>query len=134
MIKSGLTTVIVIAMMSAMTAHAQTGNPMITRMDKNADGKIDADEFTAERLKLFRSADLNRDKTVLIEEATTYFTGIAPADDPKTIRRIGDFKSADADNDGKVTEAEFSAVAKSDFAKRDKNADGYITEDEMMRR
>lgn len=52
---------------------------------------------------------------------------IAPADDPKTVKRIAEMAAGDANADGKVTFEELTAYNLAAFKKRDENADGFIT-------
>jgi Ca2+-binding EF-hand superfamily protein len=46
----------------------------------------------------------------------------------------GIFERADADNDGSVTREEFSAARTGQFAKLDRNSDGYIDSNDVPKR
>lgn len=102
----------------------------LAKMDANGDGKLSPAEFAADRAKVHKMLDADRNGRVSAQEATAFYVKIAPAEDPKTVKRIADITSADTNGDG-TTVDELVAVRTADFARRDKNGDGFITGDEV---
>jgi len=94
---------------------------MMMRADTNADGKISREEFTAVMDQRFARLDKNGDGFITADEVSDM-----PARGPG-----GGVMAADADHDGKVSHAEFTALATARFARLDTNGDGQITPDEM---
>ncbi|ESQ79243.1 hypothetical protein AEYBE204_09545 [Asticcacaulis sp. YBE204] len=97
------------------------------KFDKDGDGKVSLAEWSADRAGLFKKVDANTDGAITLDEAIAYYIKAAPADDPKTQKRIDSVMTADANADGKVTRDELVAVAATDFKTRDADGDGFIT-------
>ena len=94
---------------------------MMMRADTNGDGKVSLAEFTAVMDQRFTRLDKNGDGFITADEMSDM-----PNRGPG-----GGVMAADADHDGKVSHAEFTALAAARFAKLDANGDGQITPDEM---
>jgi len=73
---------------------------MMMRADTNGDGKISRDEFTAMSDQRFARLDKNGDGFITADEASD-MQGRGPG---------GGVMAADADHDGKVSHAEFTAT------------------------
>ena len=97
------------------------GGGMMMRADTNGDGKISQAEFLAMSEQRFSRMDKNGDGFITADEIGD-MGGRGPG---------GGVMAADTDHDGKVSHAEFIALAKARFAKLDANGDGQITPDEM---
>lgn len=116
-----------------LAGPALAGEPLnggLARIDKDGDGKVSPAEWTTERAGLFKKLDADRDGKLTLDEITQFYLKAAPADDPKTQKRIDSVTAADADGDGKVTLAEITALADREFKARDKDGDGFITGDD----
>jgi hypothetical protein len=95
---------------------------VLTRVDADKDGKISKAEFDAEGSTMFKRMDKNSDGKIASDEMPQRHGG----------RFAGHmFDRADADHDGKVTKAEFTAAGDQMFQKMDKNGDGAIEKDEV---
>lgn len=114
-------------MVMGTTVSAQALPDHLAKMDKDGDGKLSPEEWVRDKPSLFKRIDTNGDKALSKDEIEKFYVAIAPADDPKTIKRIADMAAADANADGKVTLEELTAYNLAGFKKRDKNADGFIT-------
>ncbi|MEO6214535.1 MAG: EF-hand domain-containing protein [Sphingomonas sp.] len=97
------------------------GAGMMMRADTNGDGKISRAEFAAISEQRFTRMDKNSDGAVTADELGD-MAGRGPG---------GGVMAADTDHDGKVSHAEFTAMATARFARMDANSDGEITADEM---
>jgi Ca2+-binding EF-hand superfamily protein len=130
----------------AGAALADKGQGMFGRADTNGDGFVSKEEFAAGRDKMFTRLDANGDGAVdqaEIDKAREAWhqrkaekaqaDGATQADKPKRERK-GFLSRIDADNDGKVTTAEFAAAGDRMFAKFDANGDGKLAQDEMPKR
>jgi Ca2+-binding EF-hand superfamily protein len=94
----------------------------LMQADANGDGRITKDEIRAQRLTIFARMDVNSDGVVNVEDRPAAAEGQA-----KTKRRRGgDYARFDADNDGKVTQAEFVDRDYDGFDRLDANKDGAI--------
>ncbi len=129
---------------------------MFDYLDKNADGKLSADEIPEGRPMLevlMKRGDRDGDGSLSREE---FITGInvlrslqpgqppagngPPATGPAgqqprpgvdKQRLVQRFSQMDADHDGKVSREEFDAARKARFAKIDSNGDGYLEAGEI---
>lgn len=131
------TLVALAAILSAGASMALAGEPLnggLAKIDKDGDGKVSPAEWTTERASLFKKLDADRDGKLTLDEITQFYLKAAPADDPKTQKRIDAVTAADAgpdgNGDGKVTLAEITALADREFKGRDKDGDGFITGDD----
>jgi len=97
------------------------GGGMMMRADTNGDGKISRAEFAATSEQRFARMDKNSDGAITADELGD-MAGRGPG---------GGVMAADTDHDGKVSHAEFTALATARFARMDANSDGEITADEM---
>lgn len=84
--------------------HQRAPKKMMERFDKNGNGVLEFSEIPKKRLERFRAADLDKNKSLTVEELKAY----------RLVKRTE-----------KLTRA---------FAKRDANHDGYLTEDEVGKR
>jgi len=115
------------AALAGQAAPADQGTPagrgagMMMRADTNGDGKISRAEFAAMSEQRFTRMDKNGDGAVTADELGD-MAGRGPG---------GGVMAADTDHDGKVSHAEFTAMATARFARMDTNSDGEITADEM---
>ncbi len=82
-------------------------------LDANDDGAVDATEFDAYMVAAFKTIDKNGDGYVTLVEATGYLS-------PEQ------FAAANTNGDDGLSEAEFVAVAKADFARADLDKDGKL--------
>ncbi|MEP7004494.1 MAG: hypothetical protein ABI810_00825 [Sphingomonas bacterium] len=91
------------------------------RADTNGDGTISRAEFTAQAEARFARMDKNGDGFITADEMSG-----------RSGRGLGGgLMSADTDQDGKISRAEFMAQSTERFAKLDTNGDGKISGDEM---
>lgn len=85
----------------------------LAALDSNNDGAVDATEFDAYMVAAFGSIDKNGDRHITLVESEGFMT-------PEQ------FAAANTNGDGGLSEAEFIAAAKSDFAKADLDQDGKL--------
>lgn len=119
-----------VASTTAASAQSRALPDYMAKMDSNRDGKVSLEEFSVDTPRVFKMLDANRNGLVTREEAATFYTKNAPADDPRTIKRIGDVTAADANGDG-TSLAEMAAARAAAFRQRDKNGDGALTADDF---
>ena len=105
---------------AAIAQDRMGGGGMMQRADTNGDGSISRAEFIAQSDQRFARLDKNGD-------------GKLTADELAGGRGMGGrgMTGADANGDGVITRAEFTAQAEDRFAKLDANHDGQISADEM---
>jgi len=82
--------------------EVQRAYEFLYKLDKNKDGKLDADELKAGRETMFKQ------------------------------RVEGLIKRLDADKDGKISKTEARGMVKEHFDQLDKNKDGFVDRDELM--
>jgi Ca2+-binding EF-hand superfamily protein len=104
-------------------------------LDADGDGKLTKAEIDAARGKpmLLLIADADKDGAVTKEELARAF---AARGDAHRRGAVGEriFAALDADNDGKISAAEWQAAGERRFARLDRNKDGAVTADEVTRR
>jgi Ca2+-binding EF-hand superfamily protein len=123
-------------------------------LDRNADGKLTADEIPSERKSMFERAvqfgDRDGDGALTEAEFTQVVAAVrkrqqrqeseekSPAADPPTKQRSRGSRQTDrlsrldSDHDGKVSFEEFSGQEKRRFARIDANQDGYLDREEIQ--
>jgi len=110
-------------------ARQQQATSMFSRLDKNNDGSLDAAELGRKGARLL-AADKDGDGKVTLQELTDWLAAQAAA---RTARRqtrqqlLTAFKAADADNDRKLSAAEWPAGAAATHAVVDADSDGSVT-------
>ena len=109
------------AAIASQDAPRGRGGGMMMRADTNGDGNISRTEFTAQAEARFARMDKNGDGFITADEMNGR-GGRGPG---------GGLMSADTDQDGKISRAEFMAQSSERFAKLDANGDGQISGDEM---
>ena len=116
------------------------------RMDTNRDGKLDRADRTARRAAMFDRIDADRNGQISRAEFDApRRPGAGNADDRSGMRmRVGRGGghghrgammmrgAADANHDGAITQAEFSAAAQQRFDRADANHDGRVTREERQ--
>ena len=109
-----------------------SGSPELTLIDGNNDGAINADEAAAYLEWMFRRRDINGNGTLSPREfAAVEKTG--PNDTNKArmrseSRRIARYwAGTDTNGDGRVTKAEFMALAERRFTEMDANGDAKVS-------
>lgn len=110
------------------------------RMDANGDGAINQQDRQARVAEHFAKLDTNSDGSLSLEEFSARSKGHGKMrGDKDGMGRMGHRghgghgmmgKMADADNDGQVTAAEFTASALARFDQADANNDGTVTKEE----
>ena len=109
-------------------------HPMFEAMDANKDGKVTADEFTAQGAefakKRFAAIDANSDGKITEDEFKAANDKHPGASDKRPA-----FKDLDKNGDGAITQDEMSAGGKDRmmerFKKLDANGDGSLTKEEV---
>ncbi|MEO6214536.1 MAG: hypothetical protein ABIO86_00780, partial [Sphingomonas sp.] len=109
------------AAIASQDAPQGRGGGMMMRADTSGDGNISRAEFTARAEARFARMDKNGDGFVTADE----MSGRGGRG------RGGGLMSADTDQDGKISRAEFMAQSTERFVKLDANGDGHISGDEM---
>jgi Ca2+-binding EF-hand superfamily protein len=121
----------------------QRSTQMFGRMDANSDGVLNAADREAVRRKAFDSVDTDKDGTISFAEfearrgdrnqtraergAASGERGFGRRGGP---RSPGMARAADADQDGTVTQAEFTTAALARFDRADADKDGTISLEE----
>jgi Ca2+-binding EF-hand superfamily protein len=136
------------ATISAYAQQPTADAALFTRLDANNDGRLTAQEVTADDRRLFerllRKADANRDQALSRDEFLAGLTNSQP-EKPIEEKQPAELPGADAirwlllsmdtDRDGSITEAEVPANFKPAFqtlvAQIDRNEDGQIARQEL---
>ncbi|CAN7181961.1 hypothetical protein LJR225_000450 [Phenylobacterium sp. LjRoot225] len=128
-------------------AHAASHNrdTFIREQDRNADGKVSKDEFSAGRAQEFARMDANHDGGLTREEYVEDFkTRLAaklptlPAErrEEQRVREMRQvevrFGILDSDKSGKITPPEFDHSGWMMFARHDTNKDGAVGADDPI--
>ncbi|HEX7800609.1 MAG TPA: EF-hand domain-containing protein [Asticcacaulis sp.] len=132
-----------LALGSSLAARAQEPPPRpdFAALDANHDGRLDLSEFTAPmqaRAKaVFDRMDAKHDGVVTESEFNAFRPENGPPRDgpprmgPLRMGPPPDFRSLDANGDGKINFAEFSAREKARFDRLDANHDGVLEPAEL---
>lgn len=95
------------------------------RLDRDGNGRIDAEEFKAGGKFVFGKMDVDGDGIITMAEL----------EDHERAERIAKrFERMDADADGKVTTGEFAQAGAKLFQRLDENEDGYLSKGELEKR
>jgi len=119
-------------------AHEQRGGAgLIKHLDKNADGKLSKEEAPERMRGHFDEIDANKDGQIEEQELQAMrqqHGGAAHAQGQNPGGRRGGMmmKGLDANNDGKISQAEFTARIPQWFARADANGDGAVTREELQ--
>lgn len=108
-----------------LAAGAKEGD-LVTRFDKDGDGRVSRDEFPPEHLAKFDKLDRNADGFVDAEEMAKVKGKAA-----KGGGRADIVKKLDRNGDGKISRDEFPQAKIQAFDRLDANGDGAITPDEL---
>jgi hypothetical protein len=113
------------------------------RVDRDRDGRLSRDEFTAARHRLFRAADIDRDDQLAFVEYELFIVlervgwtdrnaseHIELSELRDSLARI--FQQLDADQDGKLTETEAAYLQPKTFARFDTDQDNALTLEETI--
>lgn len=116
---------------------------MFARMDVNGDGKIDQADREARRTQRFDRMDTNKDGQISREEFANVRRGGGDKTEAKA--KAGNrhhkrghrgggkmMRMADTNNDGVISQAEFTAAALKHFDTMDANKDGRVTKEERQ--
>lgn len=101
-------------------AVGYTAEDNFNKVDANNDGKISKKEYFDAVKRIFDKVDKNKD-------------GVLTRDELKAIDKIDAkkfMKGEDINNDGKISEEEFTRAAEKRFKFLDKNNDGFIDQKE----
>lgn len=114
-----------------------TKGGMMQHMDKDGDGAISKQEFTAFHEEKFKALDVNQDGKITNEEMASLHHGMHG--DNKTAHQMNferHFDAADTNHDGALSKEEAREGMPMLFARfdeKDANKDGKISKDEVMR-
>jgi len=101
---------------------------MFQKFDIDKDGKISREEFSVKHAKNFARLDTDKNDSLSLDE----FKGSCK-NERCTQMKTKKFSKLDKDSNGSVTKGEFVGVLKV-FDLRDRNKDGYLSEDEFPSR
>jgi Ca2+-binding EF-hand superfamily protein len=105
------------------------GNRILKALDQNGDGAISREEVLTLRADIFARIDADSSGTVTQAEIAA---AEAAAQERRQALRAGDVWAQDADGDGQLSLAEFTAATPG-FDRADSNADGVLSGDEINR-
>ena len=128
-----LSTVLLASAVEAQSDRAPNRGGLFGALDRNGDGKIDADEIDLAVASL-RKLDKNKDGEITREEMGFSFQR---GGGQSTRRGFQGFASLDKDGDGKISKEEAPERMKERFDRMDANGDGFIDkkeQEEIMRR
>lgn len=111
----------------------------IQMQDRNHDGRISLKESAGAALNLFGSIDADQSQLITSTEMMTVAVNDAAAlkisnsSDQTAAMVQARFQVMDIDGDGSVSLPEMLAVTETVFDAADSNADGYVSEDELVK-
>jgi len=97
---------------------------MLTRADANNDGNISRDEFLARPTEMFERLDADNDGVISASERPQRPERGERGERPQRV-------NPDANGDGQLSQAEFTAMGAGLFDRFDANDDGRVTREEM---
>lgn len=126
-----LTPGLAVAQEDVARGHSKT--EFLKTYDTNLDGKVSRAEYDAKRHEDFGRTDANKDGTVVESEYVGEYEVRLDAELAAMRKRQLDqakvrFGVIDADKSGKMTAAEYEAVATRTFSRLDTNGDGVVDE------
>jgi Ca2+-binding EF-hand superfamily protein len=139
-----------VTLLLAASLAAQDEGDLFSKLDKNKDGFVTADEVQESQKALFerlvRNADKDGDKKLSKEE---FQAGLKPDEAPKQPLAGGQppggrpgagqfnpqeiFNRFDANKDGKLSKDELPPRLQENFARLDANGDGFLSQEEFAR-
>jgi Ca2+-binding EF-hand superfamily protein len=122
---------------------------MFARLDVNHDGKLDQADRDARRMQMFDRMDANHDGQISRAEFSSFRPMRAGGESGQAgehrwggmrgehrgghgMGMMGMARMADANHDGAITQAEFTAAALQRFDRMDTNHDGKLTREERQ--
>ncbi|MBW8733086.1 MAG: EF-hand domain-containing protein [Asticcacaulis sp.] len=134
MSKMRLFSAVVIAAAALTSAvHAQGwGGGMLARYDADKDGKVSLAEYEAGRQMMFGRVDADGNGAISFAEIDAVAQKMGNDQRAAMMqKRLDALKAADANGDQAISADEYKAAVDAEFTALDKNADGFLTEDEM---
>jgi Ca2+-binding EF-hand superfamily protein len=102
----------------------------LERLDTNHDGVVGADEYVADARSLYATFDTQHDGKVTAAELAT-----SPRTEARAVRVAEHLvRRMDSDANGVVSQDEFLAAARLRFARLDRNGDGFLDGEDVLRR